>query len=604
MDALLQISAFSIGLGLLISSVVAKEIRAAKQEDQQLVFEGNCRASKWDVLKSLDALIQVPRTSSHYPLNRYWLSLQELDYQRGTISATLEFVEKLVRQRGFSFKKGQTKALLKKYGFIWVLEEILVGNKVELAVSFYWKDLSSERATKISLHSVSEKKSQFEEQIIGHLIAQTREIVNRLNLNSNAQLAQGTPISGPPPVPGANSGNWVGPPPSAVPNQPPPSKKGKSASSPLGTAPSTSLRGSLAAHRSSNKAAFNQMSRSASLSTEEHTRRLVEWPTPQDYHEAIQNPFSCFVQQELKYGQPETDILGMPKVSSGAFASVYRICSKAGDRAVRCFLHPIKDQQFRYKVLASYVNPTQLPWTVGFDYLSEGIKVGDKWYPILTMDWVEGTPLNIYVASLCAANDRDAIDKLRNRFARMCDGLRIASVAHGDLQHGNILIRNGELMLVDYDGMYVPGLKEQISNELGHPNYQHPQRNEKDFSELTDHFSTWVIDTALLCLKEDPTLWNLNFDDGESMLFHRQDFLYPDRSPLLAQLSKHTSSAIRDRIEQFSDYMHRSIFEIPPLNGSLHDNLSAERRKPQPEEPLPPVDLKSPSLPDWLSDVD
>ena len=604
MDALLQISAISIGLGVFISGLIAKEIGTQKQADQQLIFEANCRASKWDVLNSLDALVQVPRTASNYPLSRYWLCLQEMDYQRGSISATLEFVEKLVRQPGI-FKKAKSRALLKKYGFVWVLEEVLIANKVELAVCLYWKDLSSERDTKVSLHSVSEKKSQFEEQILGYLIGQTREIINRLNLNASIH-AQGAPISGPPPVPNANAGNWVGPPPSAMPGQPPPSKKGKSVSSP--GAGGSSLKGSLSAHRGASKVSFKEMSRSASLSTEEHTRRLVEWPTPQDYHEAVQNPFICFDSEDLKRGAAETDMLGMPKVSSGAFASVYRICSKTGDRAVRCFLHPIKDQQFRYKVLSSYVNPSQLPWTVGFEYLPEGIKIDNKWYPILTMDWVEGIPLNIYVASLCAENDREGLERLRNRFSRMCDGLRIANVAHGDLQHGNILVRNNELVLVDYDGMYVPGLKEKASNELGHPNYQHPERSEKDFNELIDHFSEWVIDTALLCLKEDPSLWNLNYDDGESMLLHRQDFLYPDRSPLLAQLAAHNSSEIRERVELFRSFLVRSIFEIPPLNGSLAAGVTAERKRivaqapvePQPPEPRP----AGPGLPDWLSDVD
>jgi hypothetical protein len=54
--------------------------------------------------------------------------------------------------------------------------------------------------------------------------------------------------------------------------------------------------------------------------------------------------------------------------------------------------------------------------------------------------------------------------------------LRGADLAHGDLQHGNVLLMPGSrstslaFKLIDYDGMFVPALADQPSGEVGHPN--------------------------------------------------------------------------------------------------------------------------------------
>ncbi|QLQ08322.1 MAG: hypothetical protein HZY76_21580 [Anaerolineae bacterium] len=52
--------------------------------------------------------------------------------------------------------------------------------------------------------------------------------------------------------------------------------------------------------------------------------------------------------------------------------------------------------------------------------------------------------------------------------------LQTHGIAHGDLQHGNVLVAADELRLIDYDGMYVPPLSGRESHEIGHRNYQHP----------------------------------------------------------------------------------------------------------------------------------
>jgi hypothetical protein len=55
-------------------------------------------------------------------------------------------------------------------------------------------------------------------------------------------------------------------------------------------------------------------------------------------------------------------------------------------------------------------------------------------------------------------------------------------IAHGDLQHGNIILVPGKkdnslmLKLIDYDGMFIPPLAGSPKGEVGHAAYQHPER--------------------------------------------------------------------------------------------------------------------------------
>ena len=78
--------------------------------------------------------------------------------------------------------------------------------------------------------------------------------------------------------------------------------------------------------------------------------------------------------------------------------------------------------------------------------------------------------------------------------------LRAANIAHGDLQHGNVVVVGDQLRLLDYDGMFVPALANKQSNECGHRNYQLPKRSRWDYGPHLDHFSAWVIYVSLVAV--------------------------------------------------------------------------------------------------------
>ncbi|MBY0550098.1 MAG: hypothetical protein K2W95_22675 [Candidatus Obscuribacterales bacterium] len=326
-----------------------------------------------------------------------------------------------------------------------------------------------------------------------------------------------------------------------------------------------------------------------------------DWPSPQAYNEAVQTPRICFSDSDLANCQPELTNLGIPRVVSGGFANVYRLRSDEHqiDMAVRCFVAPVKDQQERYRAISSFLLGSDLRCTVSFEYLEEGIAVGGQWFPVLKMDWVDGLPLNTFVDQNLL--NRTRLADLRYKFQAMMDSMRAWGIAHGDLQHGNIMVCDGELFLVDYDAMFVPALAGYASNELGHSNYQHPLRTGSDFGPWLDNFSAWIIDTALLCLLHDPSLWN-TFNGDESLLFRQTDFANPEKSQLLSVLQDHEVDAIRERGAMLKQYLAVRPQLVPPFGFVENAQTELVGRTPVPKVlPESPARSGSP-LPDWMVD--
>lgn len=293
----------------------------------------------------------------------------------------------------------------------------------------------------------------------------------------------------------------------------------------------------------------------------------MAWPTPQEYNEAIQNPALNFADADLRAGQPELTALGLPRAITGGFASVYRVQAGGREWAVRCFLREFADQRQRYAAISRHLARARLPYTIGFDYLPQGIRVRGQWYPILKMEWVRGDPLNVYVAQ--HLNDGAALRDLAARWAAMMADLRRADIAHGDLQHGNVLVVGGEPRLIDYDGMYVPALAGQASHEVGHRNYQHPARGEADFGPYLDHFAAWAIYLALLALGADPALGQHLDASAEHLLFRQDDFNDPAASGVFQALAGSADAALRALAATFATFPANSVAQVPPLDTAL-----------------------------------
>lgn len=257
------------------------------------------------------------------------------------------------------------------------------------------------------------------------------------------------------------------------------------------------------------------------------------WPAGTDYARAVQSPGTSFVDPSLASATLGVGPLGMPLVASGQNAVVFLLATVSGDKAVRCFLRPPSHGEDRYAALGRHVGESPPRGLTAARWHDEGISVSGESWPIVVMPWVAGTPLNIAVEDM--AEDPIRLRSLAEDWADVVRGLQSAGVAHGDLQHGNILVQDdGELALVDLDGVWVPEISVGAPAESGHPNYQHPQRTSAHWGQYVDSFPAALIELALKGLAADPTL--ARFLHGENLLFSRADLVDPAASEVWANL--------------------------------------------------------------------
>jgi hypothetical protein len=297
----------------------------------------------------------------------------------------------------------------------------------------------------------------------------------------------------------------------------------------------------------------------------------MPWPLSQDYNEAIQNPTTSFQDAELKQGEAVCNALGLPQPCSGNFADVYAVQSGSKKWAVKCFTRQIPGLQERYVHISKYLQQVNLPFMVEFSFLEKGIQVRGTWYPVLKMQWVEGFALNAFV--------RDNLDKpqvlqtLGQIWLRLASRLREANLAHCDLQHGNVLLVPGSkagalsVKLVDYDGMCVPALELLKSIELGHANYQHPQRlREGSYGLQIDRFPHLAIYSAIRALSVGgKALWD-RFDNGDNLLFTQKDFAAPPKASVFQELLKSSDPEVRKLTQALAQAAQKPIDQVPLLD--------------------------------------
>jgi WD40 repeat protein len=310
----------------------------------------------------------------------------------------------------------------------------------------------------------------------------------------------------------------------------------------------------------------------------------MAWPLSQDYNEAIQDAAASFGDAELKQGKAAVNSLGIPMPRSGNFADVYEFTCPQRKWAVKCFTRQIPGLRERYKEVSAYLKQSPLPFMVEFTYLEHGIRVHGDWYPVLKMHWVEGFNLNQFVKD---SLDRPQIlDILCQLWPKLSAKLREAQIAHCDLQHGNVLLVPGSkagslaIKLVDYDGMCVPSLTMLKSIEVGHPNYQHPQRaREGIYSLEVDRFSHLVIYAAIRALMTGGKgLWQ-KYDNGDNLLFRAADFEKPNQSALFRELAQFPDPGVRQLADTLLQALARPLAAAPLLT-QVASQLPAAPKSP------------------------
>jgi serine/threonine protein kinase len=253
---------------------------------------------------------------------------------------------------------------------------------------------------------------------------------------------------------------------------------------------------------------------------------MLSIPLSSDYKASILNADSSF--DTLKPIEPVLEN-GEPKFASGAFAIVFKMQKPDENKnyAIKCFTTNIANRNQRLEAIYNYVSKIASPHFAKFHFLPNELWVNitpteGYEYPIVAMEWIEGKTLGETLRLACEANDTTQLRQLLTQFIDLALMLMALPIAHGDLKHDNIIVdKNGTLVLVDYDGMFVPALKGEQANELGSEDYQHQSRNASIFDRHIDDWSIAIIALSIAVLIQKPSLY-AQYNHGQNLVFSRK----------------------------------------------------------------------------------
>ena len=304
------------------------------------------------------------------------------------------------------------------------------------------------------------------------------------------------------------------------------------------------------------------------------------WPPPSEFNRMLQNPRFAFKSPELQSCTIDCDLNGQPTVRAGAFATVYKGTYPSGENVcLRVFTSRAEDRRERYAAISNYVRSRKLRFLVDFAYHESAIRhPSGKWYPLVTMEWVDGSVLFDWLRERCLQNDARALGMAAKQWVELAGELAQARIAHGDLQHNNVMVTAaGKLKLVDYDGMCVPSIEGRVNLELGVEPYQHPERGpDTKLSPDLDNFSELFIYVALRALAAKPQLWSEHIEqpNGElydKLLFRKSDFESPQQSSLIQELRQSADTQVRRLVDELIRLRQLPLQNVPRLSHFAND---------------------------------
>lgn len=309
------------------------------------------------------------------------------------------------------------------------------------------------------------------------------------------------------------------------------------------------------------------------------------WPSASSYVLAIQDP-SARGPAPLDGLALRHGVLGLPAAVAGQHAVVFAFEEPTGPVAVKCFTSAPGDAaRHRYRLLGDHVRAAGATPIAPVTWHDRGVLVEGRWWPVVTMPWLPGSTLDVAVAA--RRHDPEALRRVALGILRLTHELSRHRVAHGDLQHANLLVDDDdEVRAVDYDGVWLPGAEALPPAERGHRAYQHPQRlRDGGWGPWIDTTPALVLHLSVVALAADPSLWG-RFHDGENLIVRPADLLDPTGSEVLAAFDASEEPGVRAEAALLRRCLAARADTLPPV-GRLLDPVGAVRPDLAPDVAAP-----------------
>lgn len=255
--------------------------------------------------------------------------------------------------------------------------------------------------------------------------------------------------------------------------------------------------------------------------------RMTSYPTIEDYVAAVQDPEHSFRTPALRSAVFALHpVWGIPSPASGNAAVVFKATVGGVDQALRFFIREDASDCVRYGALARhFAEHTLLDCVAGVQWVDDAVELHGRTWPMVQMEWIEGRTLEVHVGDRAQRCDVGGLHALAGQWRQQVRRLQDAGFAHGDLQHGNVLVQSSPaaLRLVDFDGSWITTFAGwPPPAETGQPNYQ---RSGRTWGRWMDTFPGLVVYTSLLALSRRPDAWHA-LHNGENLLLSADDFAH------------------------------------------------------------------------------
>ncbi|WP_273777991.1 protein kinase family protein [Acinetobacter sp. GSS19] len=294
----------------------------------------------------------------------------------------------------------------------------------------------------------------------------------------------------------------------------------------------------------------------------------MSYPSFEKYNEAFQLHNKFLTDSELAAGTVRKTGLGTPLAISGGFALTYTIDCNSKKYAVRCFHKESKSLELRYLEISKKIKSLASPFFLDFEFQPNGIRVDGKAYPIVKWRGLRSTLGEFLEDNF---DNQNFIKNLGDSLIKLSDYLEQNSIAHGDIQTGNLMVSNtgSSLQLIDYDGMYIDSIASLGSSELGHINFQHPYRAKQNpFNNRLDRFSLILLWLACKSLEIDSKIWGKTKSEFDAIVFRSTDFANPNTSQTFSLLSSYP--ALKDHVNNFAAICGiTDLNDIPNLSNFI-----------------------------------